>query len=77
MAGLPLPMTLCGCIARVPLPTAHRRCGGALQEFHRPPPTGGVEVRCKSSTALRPQAVWRCIAGVLLPAAHRQCGSEW
>ena len=48
-----------------------------MQKFHYPPPTGGMEVRCKSSTALCPQAVWRCIAGILLPAARRRCGGQW
>ena len=47
----------------------------ALQEFHRPPPSGSVAVHCRSCTAHRPQAVWQCIAGVPQPTAPKQCGS--
>ena len=56
-------------LAGVPLPTAPRRCGSALQALHRPLPPGSLAVRCRSSTAHRPRAVRQCIAGVPLPAA--------
>ena len=51
-------------VTGVPLATAHRQCGGALQQFHYPLPPGSVAVHYRSSTARRPQAVWQCIAKV-------------
>ena len=72
------------------MPTAHRQCGGAWQEFYHPIPIGSVAVHCRNpspppfpatmelicrrSTGHCPKAVWRCIVGVPLPTAPRQCG---
>ena len=47
----------------------------ALQEFHCPPPPGGVAVHCRSCTDHCPEAVRQCIAGIALPTAPRQRGS--
>ena len=54
------------CIARIPLPTTPRHCGGALQEVQRPLPLSSVAVHDTSSNAHCPQAVWQCIARVSL-----------
>ena len=56
------------------MPSAPRQWGSALQELHCPLPASGEAVRCKSSTAHCPQALWQCIAGVAPPTASRQCG---
>ena len=64
-------------IARVPLPTAPRRCCNALQEFHCPLPPGIEAMCCTSCIAHCPQAVRQCIAGVALPSAPRRSGSAW
>ena len=45
------PQAVWRCIVAVPLPTAPRQCGSALQEFHRPLPPGSVAVHCSSPTA--------------------------
>ena len=66
------PQAVRQCNAGVPLPTAPRQCGGALQEFHCPLPLGSEAVQCRSSTAHCPQAVRQCNAGVALPTAPRQ-----
>ena len=60
------------CIAGVPLPIAHKRCGCLLHEFHRPLPLGSVALHCGSSTVHCKQEVWWCIARVPLPSAYRQ-----
>ena len=44
------PQTVWLCKAGAPLPTAPRRCGSAVQEFHCPLPRRS-EARCTSSTA--------------------------
>ena len=54
------------------MPTAPRRCGSALQEFHCPLPPGSEVVHCRSCTTHCPQAVGQCIAGVALPTARGQ-----
>ena len=54
------------CMTGVPLPTAPRQCGRALQELHSPLPLGSGAVQCRSCTAHCPQAVWQSIAGVPL-----------
>ena len=71
----PSPQLMGPRIAGIPLPTAPRRCGSALQELHRPLPPGSVAVHNRSSTAHCPQAVRQCIVGVALPTAPRQCGT--
>ena len=45
------PLTVRQCIAGVPLPTAPRQCGSALQGFHCPLPPGSAAVHCKSCTS--------------------------
>ena len=69
--GVPLPIAPkhCGSALQEFRSTAPRRCGGALQEVQYPLPKGTVAVHRTSSTAHRPEAVWRCIAGdpYLLP----------
>ena len=52
------------------MPTAPKRCGRALQEFHCPLPPGSEVVHCRSCTTHCPQAVRQCIAGVPLPTAR-------
>ena len=59
------------CAARVPLLTAPRQCGSALQAFHCPLSGGSKAVHCRSSTAHSPRAGRLSIAGVALPTAPR------
>ena len=70
----PSPQLVGPCIAGVPLPTAPRRGGIALQELHCPRPPGGVSVHCRSCTAHYPEVVGQCVAGIPLPTAPRRCG---
>ena len=63
-----------GALKGVPLPTALRHCGIALQEFNPPLPRGSVAAHCRNSTAHCPQTVWRCIAVIPLPTAPSRCG---
>ena len=62
------------CIAGVPLPTARKHWGCALQALHYPLPPCSEAVHCRSSTAHCPEAMRQCIAKVSPPTAPRQWG---
>ena len=69
------PQAIGQCIAGVPLPSAPRMCGSALQEFHCPIPPGTEAVYSTICTAPCPQAMRQRIAGAALPDAPWQRGS--
>ena len=73
------PQAVWQCAAGVQPPTAPKKCGGVLQEFHCLLPPGGVAVYRKSSAAHCPKAVRQCAVGVPLPHCPRavwQCAVE-